>query len=171
MTEPLLELDVRPTLRAGGEPFGQIMGAIGRLQPGQGLRLLATFKPVPLFTVLGNKGFSHTAREIDGGDWEVIFRPDGAAEAPAGADTAPAGDDWPAPRAELDNRRLDPPEPMVRILAALEETPPGQVVAALLEREPIFLLPELAKRGHQWRGAMQDDGATYRIEIRAGRPG
>ena len=54
MTTQLAELDVRPTLRNGGEPFQEIMEAIGALEPGQGVRLLATFKPVPLFSVLGS---------------------------------------------------------------------------------------------------------------------
>ena len=52
-------LDVRPVLKAGGEPFADIMAAVAQLQPGQTLRLLATFKPVPLFTVMGGSGFAH----------------------------------------------------------------------------------------------------------------
>lgn len=76
MTTPELStVDVRDILKAGGEPFSDIMQAVAALAPGQGLRLLATFKPVPLFGVLGQKGFSHTEREIGGGDWEVIFMP------------------------------------------------------------------------------------------------
>jgi len=53
---PPLMLDVRPELRAGGEPFGRIMQAVAGLAPGQGLRLLATFEPVPLYAVLSRKG-------------------------------------------------------------------------------------------------------------------
>jgi hypothetical protein len=30
----------------------------------------------------------------------------------------------------------------------------------------MFLLPELAKRGHAWRGGFEEDGTTYRIAIR-----
>ncbi len=70
-----VDVDVRPVLRAGGEPFGMIISAINGLQPGEGLRLLATFKPVPLFGVLGSKGFTYEAKELDGGDWEVLFSP------------------------------------------------------------------------------------------------
>ena len=70
-----IEVDVRSVLRAGGEPFGMIMSAINELKPGEGLRLLATFKPVPLFHVLGSKGFTYEAKEIGGGDWEVLFSP------------------------------------------------------------------------------------------------
>ena len=76
MTTPdLSTLDVRDILKAGGEPFSQIMQAVETLVPGQGLRLLATFKPVPLFNVMAQRGFGHTEREIGGGDWEVIFTP------------------------------------------------------------------------------------------------
>jgi TusA-related sulfurtransferase len=68
----------------------------------------------------------------------------------------------------LDDRDLDPPEPMVRILAAVEAMKEGEVVSALLCREPTFLLPELAKRGHRWRGAFEPDGTAYKILIRVG---
>jgi uncharacterized protein (DUF2249 family) len=163
------ELDVRPLLRAGEEPFHKIMETVASLAPGEGLRLLATFKPTPLLQVLGSKGFNHEARPIDGGDWEVIFRPAQAAMAPAGS-TAPStdGSEWPAPTQHMDNRDLDPPEPMVRILAATEAMKPGDVLSALLCREPTFLLPELAKRGHSWRGRFEPDGKTYKILVRIG---
>ena len=69
-------VDVRDDLRAGKEPFGRIMQAIGRLRPGQSLLLYATFEPVPLFAVMQGRGFKHTAREIGGGDWEVRFDPE-----------------------------------------------------------------------------------------------
>jgi uncharacterized protein (DUF2249 family) len=169
MTSRFVDLDVRPILRAGGEPFGKIMEAIAGLRPGQGLRLLATFKPTPLFRVLGSKGFTHEARELGDGDWEVLFSPsEESAPAPAATLSSDSGA-WPEPVRQLDNRELDPPEPMVRILAATDEMAPGEVLEALLCREPMFLLPELAKRGHQWRGGFEADGTTYRILIRIGR--
>lgn len=173
MSSPFVDLDVRPILRAGGEPFAQIMETVEALDPGQGLRLLATFKPTPLLHVLGSKGFTHELRELGGGDWEVLFRPSGAASATGGTAApaaASAGDDsiWPAPVRHLDNRDLDPPEPMVRILAATEEMETGEVLAALLCREPIFLFPELEKRGHRWRGGFEPDGTTYKVLVRVG---
>jgi uncharacterized protein (DUF2249 family) len=165
-----VDVDVRPTLRAGGEPFGQIMAAVNALTPGQGLRLYATFKPTPLLQVLGAKGFGYEAREIGGGDWEVLFTPAGVAKDTA-APTAAAdnNEEWPSPVRHLDNRDLDPPEPMVRILAAVEAMQPGEVLTALLCREPVFLFPQLAKRGHAWRGGFEPDGATYKVLVRVGR--
>jgi uncharacterized protein (DUF2249 family) len=168
MSSPFVELDVRPILRAGGEPFPEIMAAITKLRPDEGLRLLATFKPAPLFRVLGAKGYDHEERELGGGDWEVLFTPTATGGSEEAASTTVSADvsTWPAPAQTLDNRELDPPEPMVRILAATETLKKGDVLSALLCREPVFLLPELAKRGHAWSGAFEPDGKTYKILIR-----
>ncbi|MES1149603.1 MAG: DUF2249 domain-containing protein [Bradyrhizobium guangdongense] len=146
---------MRPILRAGGEPFTVIMNAVKGLEPGQALRLLATFQPVPLYGVLGRKGFDHAAREIGGGDWEVLFTP---VPSPG----------WPEPSRHLDNRELDPPEPMVRTLAAVEELERGEVLSVLLCREPIFLFPKLGERGHEWLGGFEADGTTYKLLVRKG---
>ena len=83
MTTEFIDVDVRPILRAGGEPFSVIMQAVEGLEPGQGMRLFATFKPIPLFGVLGSRGFSHEAIELDGGEWEVLFRPEAALPPPS----------------------------------------------------------------------------------------
>ncbi len=74
-TPSSVTLDVRELLKSGGEPFSEIMRTVASLAPGQSLRLLAIFKPAPLFAILADRGFSHTEREIDGGEWEVIFTP------------------------------------------------------------------------------------------------
>jgi len=160
-----VDVDVRPILRAGGEPFSVIMAALARLEPGQGLRLYATFKPIPLFAVMADKGFAHAANELDGGEWEVLFTPADLAEAPV----LPAQplDVWPDPVVQLDNRDLDPPEPMVRILGAAEQLAPGQTLAALLRREPVFLFPHLEKRGFRWLGGFTPDGSVYELTVRA----
>lgn len=165
---PPYDLDVRPLLRAGGEPFSAIMEAVAALAPGQALRLLATFKPVPLFQVLGARGFEPSAREIGNGDWEVLFTPADAnlstAESSSGIE--PDGD-WPAPSMRIDCSDLPPPEPMVKALEAVEQLEPGATLVALLPREPRFLFPELETRGHLWRGEQQPDG-SYRMMIRRG---
>ena len=170
MSVPHYDLDVRPILREGGEPFSVIMDAVGKLEPGQGLRLLATFKPLPLFQVLGARGFEASAREIGGGDWEVVFTPAGSS--PEAAPVAPLRSEngdaaWPEPRHEMDNRDLDPPEPMVRTLEGVEALAPGETLAVLLPREPVFLFEELRSRGHTWQGAMEPEG-HYRAVIRRG---
>jgi len=73
----------------------------------------------------------------------------------------------PEPILQLDNRDLDPPEPMVRILAAADQLGPGETLSALLRREPVFLFPQLEKRGFHWLGGFTPDGATYELTVRA----
>lgn len=178
MTEDYIDLDVRPILRDGGEPFGKIMETIAALGPEQGIRLYATFKPVPLFHALATKGFVHEAREIGGGDWEVQFSraandrvDDGQPPQPTRTADARDPQAWPDPVQSMDNRDLEPPEPMVQILAALETMQEGEVLSALLCRKPTFLIPEIEKRGHIWRGDFEPDGKTYKILVCVGGTG
>lgn len=167
MTPSIRELDVRPTLRDGREPFQEIMEVVNALAPGQGLKLFAPFRPQPLFRVMEGRGFTCEAREIAGGDWEVVFTPMLSANVETSRD-AEAPETWPDPADHLDLTELDPPEPMTRILARIEEMQPGSVLFALLSREPLFLFPELERRGHQWAGNFDQTGSNFRILIRVG---
>jgi uncharacterized protein (DUF2249 family) len=165
-------LDVRPILAAGGEPFPQIMQAVKALQPGQSLRLLATFEPIPLYSVLGRQGLSHAATRHGEADWEVLFSPDAAAakaqhaKRPAAGSHAGDGAGWPEPKQSLDNRGMQPPEPMVRILSTLEELSAGEVIEAWNDREPLLLYPELEARGAEIQVSVQSEGV--RLLIRRG---
>lgn len=57
-----------------------ILTSVSRLGPGQALRLIAPFEPVPLYEFLAARGFGHESREREPGVWEVLFTPtpDGA---------------------------------------------------------------------------------------------
>lgn len=180
MTASLQTLDVRPILAAGGEPFPEIMNAAAALGSGQGLRLLATFKPVPLFSIMEKRGYAHHERELGGGDWEIVFEPN--APTPGAAPVVPSGaageagrvhagegdaDVWPAPVHSLDNRGLMPPEPMVITLEAIEAMAAGEVLEGWYDREPLLLYPELEARGHQARCDKRGP-AEYRVLIRCG---
>lgn len=174
MTDSLLTLDVRPILRSGGEPFPEIMQALADLKSGQGLRLLATFKPVPLFSVMQKKGFTHSETEVGENDWEIIFTPQGSApaavqEAETKTATHQQGDasDWPTPSQSLDNRGMMPPEPMVITLETLEAMRSGEVLEGRYDRDPMLLYPELQKRGHQHH-CEKLGPSDYKVLIRRG---
>lgn len=47
----------------------------------------------------------------------------------------------------LDVRGFEPPQPMVRILGLIDSGEAGDVLIVHLDREPIFLYPELDDRG------------------------
>lgn len=74
-TPPPFELDARPLFAAGRPPLVPILNAVNRLEPGQALRLIAPFEPLPLFDLLAERGFTPESRERDDGAWEILFRP------------------------------------------------------------------------------------------------
>lgn len=65
---------------------------------------------------------------------------------------------------ELDLRGLEPPEPMVRILSALEVLEPGVEMRATTDRRPVFLYPELEARGALYASVELEDG-SWRTRI------
>lgn len=162
-----VELDMREALRAGQEPFSRIMAAVATLADDDMLHLRAIFEPVPLYAVLGKRGFAHETRMHAADDWSVWFwRGDAGADDHADAREAPAGA---APgEVRLDVRGLEPPEPMVRTLAALETLAAGQTLVQVNVRVPQFLLPILAERGFEYDvDESHPDRVLVRIRRRA----
>jgi hypothetical protein len=76
-TGPVTTLDVRPLLAMGEEPFQDIMAAVDALPKDGVLELLAPFAPVPLYAVLGNRGYAHATRQREDGAFQVHFIPTG----------------------------------------------------------------------------------------------
>jgi uncharacterized protein (DUF2249 family) len=134
---PEVLLDVRPLLRAGEEPFSRIMAAVAALGAGEVLHLRATFEPHPLLAVMAKRGFLTETAPHAADDWSAWFWRAGA------ADSVPADDRT----ILLDVRKLEPPEPLMRTLAALETLPRGQSLVQVNTRVPQLLFPLLAERG------------------------
>jgi len=66
--------------------------------------------------------------------------------------------------AQLDVRGLPPPEPMVAILALCAQAPPGTRIVVRLDRDPVFLYPELAEQG--WAASrVAGDAGEVRLEL------
>jgi len=64
----------------------------------------------------------------------------------------------------VDGRGLEPPEPFLRVMAALEVLERGQVLTLLLYRQPFPLFAQLKPRGFQHATSLGADG-TYTIRI------
>ncbi len=60
----------------------------------------------------------------------------------------------------LDNRGLEPPNPMIRTLEMLESMAPGEVLVIHNDRVPIYLLPQLADAGADYEVEEQPDGSA-----------
>lgn len=162
------DVDVRTLLRKGGEPFRLIMAALETLAPGEGLRILSTFEPKPLYRVMSERGFDHAARPLTDGDWEVTFTPSASVPPVAVSRGSEDATDWADPIFHLDLCALEAPEPMVRILRQIDLMEPDEVLFAVLDREPVFLLPELERRGHRWACAADEARTTWRLLVRVG---
>jgi uncharacterized protein (DUF2249 family) len=65
----------------------------------------------------------------------------------------------PAVPGKLDVRGLMPPEPMVRILAALAQVSAGDRLQARTDRRPVHLLAEIEARGFRQQSEEQPDGS------------
>lgn len=59
-----------------------------------------------------------------------------------------------------DLTKLEPPEPLSRVLAACAVLAPGMVYRAHLPRTPTMLFPHLEARGLAWQVVAQPDGTA-----------
>lgn len=185
--EQIVECNVRPILQAGGEPFSAIMTSIAAVPEGGAMKLLATFKPAPLFNVLGGKGWSHWIEKGEGDDWVIWFfkAVDVSSEnpgKPVAHEKAPKADivmsflqrDNPELQSRLsaqdkqwilEVRQMVPPEPMELTLIVLDKLPKDYTLVQLNCRIPQFLLPLLEERGFKYE-ITKNEEEEVRIEIK-----
>jgi hypothetical protein len=158
-------LDARPLLAAGQDPLASILLALRSLPPGGQLTVMAPFEPVPLVGLLARQGWASWTR------WEgeaclVSFAhgltsSEATGEAVDSTEAAPEreGEGW-----RIDVSTLPPPEPMRRVLAAVDAGAlPLRVIHA---REPALLYPKLVERGLAWDVRPREGG----VEIHVRRP-
>jgi uncharacterized protein (DUF2249 family) len=161
--DEVIRLDVRDDIRFGVEPFARIMAAVRSLPDGHALILRTPFEPVPLYEVLGKRGFAHWTERHDSADWSVWFY----RAAPVVARPAAAVADVPHATAVLDVRGLEPPLPMLRVLERAEALPPGGALEVRHDRRPLFLYPQLEERGFTYETDEPEPGVV-RIRIHRG---
>jgi uncharacterized protein (DUF2249 family) len=178
-----VDLDVRPLLARGEEPFRAIMTAARDIPVGQALRLHVGFEPLPLYDMLAKRGFRHRAEPLGPDGWAITFvRLDaGGTNADAGSGEhaaaparhmAPPGEQAGVPgtvdaTVQIDVSDLVPPEPMVRILEALAQLAPGQTLLVEHVRRPVYLYPQLDAQGYQHT---TDELGPGRVQLRIRKP-
>ncbi|MCL5265260.1 MAG: DUF2249 domain-containing protein [Chloroflexi bacterium] len=151
------QLDVREDQRSHSDPFARIMKAVSDLDEGQILYLRNTFEPLPLYDVLGKRGFVAWARRLGEDDWEIYFLKVGRGASREENDESKAeatqDQDWepgtPTAAISIDVRELTPPQPMMKILNALDHLKPGETLLVHHVRRPAYLYPKLAELGYK----------------------
>lgn len=148
--DKIVELDVRPILNSGRDPFLDIMKKIQELKDDQVLLLINFFEPVPLYTVLGKKGFDHYTEKEEDKFKVYFFRKESKAQ--INLNSQPSTDLIQSEFSkviELDVRELPPPEPMIKILETLPQVDENTLLLVHHHREPLMLYPKLEERGYE----------------------
>lgn len=145
-------LDVREDISSGKDPFRKIMQAVSTLSKGNVLLIINTFEPLPLISILQEKGFTADVVEIASDEVHTYFRKvvdneitieHGAVDEMQFNRIAARFND----RLQyIDVRQLPMPQPMITILKTLEALPGDMALFVYHKKVPLFLLPELKER-------------------------
>lgn len=166
--ENLIELDVRPIIASGSDPLNIIMEKVKTVQPGQVLKIINTFEPTPLILMLEKKGFETYVDAINDNLIETYFYKTAKNKVEEIKAEQSTTNDWDKVLQQfgdkvktIDVRHLEMPQPMLTILAALDELPEGTALYVYHKRIPVFLLPELSQRGFDYRIKEIKDGEVH----------
>ncbi len=149
----IIELDVRPILESGKDPFLDIMAKVKTIGDDEVLLLINSFEPVPLYSVLSKKGFEHNTIKKGSAFYIYFFKKEVSKNTTT--DTANENvNEKISPHdyeniIEIDVRELEPPEPMIKILETLSSVDEKTVLVVHHHREPLMLYPKLEERGYR----------------------
>ncbi|MEO7528854.1 MAG: DUF2249 domain-containing protein [Chitinophagaceae bacterium] len=168
----IVELDVRTDIELGKDPLHLILKAVKQLQPGQLLKIINSFEPVPLILLLEKQGFESYVETINDNLVHTFFHQSKAKEITE-PDTEKAREGWDeilqrftGKMVTVDVRLLEMPLPMVTILDSLDKLPEEKALYVIHKRIPVFLLPELADRKFDYRIKEVADGEVYLLIFR-----
>ena len=126
----------------------------------QTLGIINVFEPLPLISVLENKGFQSWTRQVAPDEYHTFFKKNPSfntelnAEKNSDIDSVDSFDlkviEFGCNIKETDVRDLEMPEPMVTILNAIAALPEDHALFVHHKKIPQFLLPELKNRGFDW---------------------
>ncbi|HET8828343.1 MAG TPA: DUF2249 domain-containing protein [Pelobium sp.] len=166
--DQIIDFDVRALLTSGQDPLSLILEKIKTIQAGQALKIINTFEPIPLVKMLEKKGFiihiDHVAEDLVE---TYFYKPTEAKEGAEEVETN-EGTGWEALITQFNNnlikidvRELEMPKPMHTILGELENLPKEKALFVYHKRIPVFLLPELAEQGFEYRIQEINDGEVH----------
>ena len=149
LKEKIIELDVRPIINSGKDPFLDIMNKVKSLKEDEVLLIINSFEPIPLYTVLGEKGFDHYTEEEDEAFKVYFFKSSSEKNTSDKKSKSKISLSEFENVIELDVRELPPPEPMMKIFEKLSEVDEKTILLVHHHREPLMLYPKLEERGFE----------------------
>jgi len=152
----IVSLDVRPFLAKGEDPFSVLQRELKKLGKDEVLEILIDFEPIPLIRIQEKKGFI-TLSVVEQGVYHTYFKAGGIVqkedktqeEAIQNVNESEYNrlvDSYPGELVTIDVRNLEMPEPLVRILEAVENLTKNTGLKIFHKRIPQHLLPELANK-------------------------
>jgi len=149
----ITDLDVRPILESGVDPFQVIMDTLKNMDDDETLRIINTFEPVPLLNILKKKGYEYRSERPGDGVVHTFIKKTADSPVKAGEEVADLSEvkltfedlerKYDGKMLEIDVRDLEMPMPMVTILETIEQLKPGWALYVHHKRVPQYLLPEL----------------------------
>jgi uncharacterized protein (DUF2249 family) len=137
-------IDARPILASGGCPFDTVIESGKKLNPGDGLTLIAPFNPLPLYEALQAIGFDYVDKCFEDEAFRVTFRFTPFEERVLNHDA--------------DLTQLEPPQPMVRAAEVLEQAIAGQTLRFRTRFKPMHLIESLEGKDCFHESREQEDG-------------
>ena len=151
------ELDVRPYLDQDIDPLKEILKLAGSVKTGECIKIINSFEPVPLINLLHDQGFLHEVEFVEENLVVTWFEKNEEPIAnlseghPVSVDKRTFDSVLNQFSQEkircIDVRQLEMPQPMLRIIANLEELAVDELLYVHHKKFPVFLIPELTKRG------------------------
>lgn len=165
--DQIIELDVRPIIEADEDPLSLIVKTVKQIKQGQALKIINTFEPTPLLSLLKKQNFESYVDHVSDDLVETYFFRTGSKEVEIG-DNANDASDWDffiekyKDNLEIINvQQLEMPGPMMAILGALETLPLHKALFVYHKRIPVFLLPELKEKNFDFRIKEISDGEVH----------
>lgn len=164
----IIDFDVREILSSGVDPLNLILEKMESVRPGEALKVINTFEPVPLIKMLEKQGFEVYADIISNELVETYFhkKSDETTIDLKTKEGADSGWDEVMQRytdklVTVDVREMEMPQPMLTILAELDKLTADTALHVYHKRIPVFLLPELSDRKLDYRIKEINEGEVH----------
>lgn len=155
--EQIVDFDVRPIIDAGEDPLSTIVQKVKLIPQNGALKIINSFEPTPLISLLKKQGFDFFVDRIDEQTVETYFykTSEKAVEINEQENNSEGWEGlikkFEGKTETIDVRQLEMPQPMMTILSSIEKLPEDKALFVYHKRIPVFLLPELREKNFDYR--------------------